>query len=144
MLRGIREEKAEHDMKSSDNGFDPAFIDEWVNIWNSYDLSTVDDLFLADSRVTYFSSEKEGVIKGIEALRDHHRGFGFVEGGKCQPNRLWLEDIHIEDFGQVAIVTAIWCFQRGSSEKVQKGPVTLVYLPTEKGHKIAHANFANY
>lgn len=131
-------------MELSDHGFDQALIDEWVEIWNSYDLSKVDELFLADSRVTYFSSEKEGVIKGIDVLREHHRGFGFVEGGKYQPNRLWLDDIQFEDFGQVAIVNAIWCFKRGDSESVQKGPVTLVYLQTEEGHRIAHANFANY
>lgn len=42
-------------------------------MWNSYDLTLVDHLFLADAYVTYFSSEKEGLITGIEALRDTER-----------------------------------------------------------------------
>jgi len=55
-------------------------------MWNSYDLSMVDTLFLTDDRLTYLSSKMEGVIRGVENVREHHRGFGFVVGGKDQDN----------------------------------------------------------
>jgi hypothetical protein len=124
--------------------FDPKLVDEWVAIWNSYDLDQIPPLFLADERVTYFSSEKEGAVKGFQALMDHHRGFGFVEGGKESPNKLWLEDVHVATYDASAVVTAIWFFRRGGSGQVQKGPVTLVYVPVGDGFRIAHANFSNY
>ena len=124
--------------------FKSELVDEWVAIWNSYDLSRVPELFLNDQRVTYFSSEKQGVIKGFEDLIEHHRGFGFVDGGKEQENSLWLEDVDVEAFESSAVVAAVWCFRRGRSEDVQKGPVTLVYVLTEDGYHIAHANFSNY
>ncbi|MEE8355605.1 MAG: hypothetical protein V3S09_07225 [Candidatus Bathyarchaeia archaeon] len=124
--------------------FDPKLVDEWVAIWNSYDLSKVPDLFLDDGRVTYFSSEKEGAVIGFDALVEHHRDFGFVEGGKESPNRLWLEDVDIASFENSAVVTAIWYFRRGGSENAQRGPVTLVYVPGGDGFRIAHANFSNY
>jgi len=89
------------------------YVAAWVEMWNSYDLSMVDRLFLTDSRVTYFSSEKEGLITGIETVREHHREFGFVEGGKEQDNRLWVEELHTSVFGPTAIVTGIWFFTRG-------------------------------
>jgi len=129
----------------------PAFnieetVNKWVAMWNSYDLSQVDNLFITDSSVTYFSSEKEGVIKGIEALREHHKGFGFVEGGKAQENKLWLKDIHTGIYGSTAVVTGIWLFQRASDPpgKVQRGPVTMVYVYKDNEYRIAHMNFGNY
>lgn len=124
--------------------FDPGVVDAWVSMWNTYDLSMVEKLFLDDPRVTYFSSEKEGLVKGIDGLLKHHEDFGFVRGGKGQPNRLWLEDTQIEVFGEAAIVKAVWCFRRGGSEKVQRGPVTLVYTPSGDEYRIAHAHFSNY
>ena len=125
-------------------GFDRNLVDEWVKIWNRYDLSKVRELFLDDGRVTYFSSEKEGIVKGIEAMVEHHREFGFVTGGKEQPNSLWLEDVDVEEFEAAAVVTAIWNFKRGESEAIQRGPVTLVYTRASDGYRIAHANFGNY
>jgi ketosteroid isomerase-like protein len=124
--------------------FDQKLVDEWVAIWNSYDLSKVPDLFLEDERVTYFSSEKEGAVVGFDALTEHHRKFGFVEGGKESPNRLWLEDINIAVYEGSAVVTAIWYFSRGGSKEAQKGPVTLVYVESGDVYRIAHANFSNY
>lgn len=124
--------------------FNPKTIDEWVKFWNTYDLDQVEKLFLTDNRVTYFSSEKQGVIKGYEALVKHHEGFGFVRGGKKAANKLWLEGIDVEDFGDNAVVCAIWFFKRPTSESPQKGPVTLVYEQTRDGWRIAHANFGNY
>ena len=121
-------------------------VDKWVAMWNSYDLTQVDRLFVTDSSVTYFSSEKEGIIKGIEALREHHEGFGFVEGGKIQENRLWLEDVTQSVYGSAVVITGIWLFQRASEppEKVQRGPVTIVYVLRNNEYRIAHMNFSNY
>ena len=83
---------------------------------------------------------------GFEAVREHHAGFGFVEGRKSQENKLWLEDIHIEVFGTAAVVTGIWYFHRGSQTtgSPQKGPVTLVCVQQEMGWRIAHPNFSEY
>jgi ketosteroid isomerase-like protein len=103
----------------------------------------VDRLFLQDDRVSYFSSEKEGAVIGIEAVREHHRGFGFVEGGKEQPNKLWVEELQTSAFGPTAVVTAIWFFQRPDGT-VQRGPVTMVYVKVDKEFRIAHMHFANY
>ncbi len=124
--------------------FDQALVEAWASIWNTYDLSMVERLFIDDERVTYFSSEKRGLIKGIEALLRHHEEFGFVRGGKEQPNTLWLEDTQIEAYGDTVIVKADWCFRRNGSEKAQIGPVTFVYVPSGDVHRIAHAHFSNY
>ena len=117
--------------------------DEWVALWNNYRLEMVKNLFLNDERVTYFSSEKQGLIKGIDNLVEHHRGFGFIEGGKDTGNKLWLEDVEIEEFGDVTVVKADWIFQRKSPDKQQRGPVTIVYVKEDR-HRIAHAQFSNY
>jgi ketosteroid isomerase-like protein len=129
-------------MNASTIRFDRNIIDTWVSFWNTYDLSMVDKLFLRE--VSYFSSEKQGLIKGIDALRKHHEGFGFVPGGKPSQNRLWLEAIDVADHGPAVILAAIWGFQRAGADKAQKGPVTLVYAQTADGYRIAHANFGNY
>ena len=126
------------------NKFNPDIINEWVKFWNIYDLSLVEKLFIKDNRVTYFSSEKQGIIKGFESLVKHHENFGFVRGGKAQYNKLWLEDVDIEDFGDSAIVCATWYFQRPNIDRPQRGPVTIVYVRTGNGWRIAHANFGNY
>jgi len=119
-------------------------VNAWCAMWNFYDLTLVDQLFLVDAHVTYFSSEKEGLITGIEALRDHHRGFGFVEGGKDQPNKLWVEDLYTSNYDSVVTVMGIWFFRRGRSDQVQKGPVTIIYVQTDKCYRIAHMHFAHY
>ena len=67
--------------------FNEKIVDEWVEIWNNYDLKKVKDLFLDDERVSYFSSEKQGLIKGFDLLVDHHREFGFIDGGKETGNK---------------------------------------------------------
>ena len=119
------------------------WVGKWVKIWNSYDLDQVDELFLQDQRLTYFSSEKEGVIIGIKAVRDHHEGFGFIPGGKDQPNKLWVEDMHSVEFDSSAVVTGIWYFQRSDGSK-QRGPVTIVYVQQGDRFLIAHMNFSSY
>jgi ketosteroid isomerase-like protein len=119
-------------------------VADWVKFWNNYDLDQVDRLFLTNAHVSYFSSEKQGVVKGIDAMRRHHEGFGFVKGGKKSANRLWLDDLDADVFGTTTVVTAIWHFQRENADKVQKGPVTLVYVQDGGSHRIAHGHFANY
>lgn len=123
-----------------------AEVARWVRLWNTYDLDMVDQLFLQDDRVTYFSSEKQGLIRGIEAIREHHRGFGFVPGGKKPSSELWLDDVHADDFGDTAIVTAIWFFgdRNKSTDENQHGPMTAVYVRTGDGFRIAHLNFSHY
>jgi ketosteroid isomerase-like protein len=123
--------------------FSEQVVDEWVEIWNNFNLDRVRELFLDDARVTYFSSEKQGLIKGIDSLVEHHREFGFVEGGKDSGNRLWLEDVEIEEFGDTVVVKADWIFQRKGSDKQQRGPVTIVYVKDDR-YRIAHAHFSNY
>ena len=123
-----------------------AILGRWVSMWNTYDLTLVDSLFLTDSRLTYFSSEKEGLIQGLEAVREHHVGFGFVEGGKEQENELWLDDLQTQSFGDVVAVEGVWYFRAasGDSAATQKGPVTFLYVLVADTYRIAHVHFANY
>jgi ketosteroid isomerase-like protein len=121
-----------------------AEVARWVRLWNTYDLDVVDQLFLQDDRVTYFSSEKEGLIRGIEAVREHHRGFGFVPGGKTPTSELWLADVSSDDFGDTAVVTAIWFFGHRNQPQNQHGPMTAVYVRTKDGFRLAHLNFSHY
>jgi ketosteroid isomerase-like protein len=129
------------------DSFDPhAAIDEWVAMWNSYDLDLVDELFVTNSTVSYLSSEREGAIIGIDAVREHHAGFGFVSGGEPPEATLWMEDVEVTMPGDIAIVTGTWYFRRGSdgTGELQRGPVTFVYVPTAEGYRIAHAHFSDY
>ena len=131
----------------SSDSFNPqAAIDQWVAMWNSYDLDLVDELFLTDSTVSYLSSEREGAIIGIDAVREHHAGFGFVSGGEPPDATLWMEDVEVTTPGNIAVVTGTWYFRRGSdaTAELQRGPVTFVYVPTADGYRIAHAHFADY
>jgi ketosteroid isomerase-like protein len=121
-------------------------VTSWVALWTSYDLDRVDDLFLQDARVTYFSSEKEGLIRGIDAIREHHRGFGFVPGGKKAERELWVEGVEADDFGDTLIVTAIWYFgdRKKPAAENQRGPMTMVYVRAAGEYRIAHLHFGNY
>ena len=119
-------------------------VDQWVKLWNTYDLDEVRRLFLDDDRVTYFSSEKRGLIKGIDKLVDHHKEFGFVPGGKETGNKLWLKDVEIEEFTDSEVVKADWLFQRKGSDEAQRGPVSIHYFKAGDGWLIAHAHFSTY
>ena len=121
-------------------------VNAWISMWNEYNLSMVDKLFLTDDRITYFSSEKEGLIKGIEAVREHHKGFGFIERGKIQDNKLWVEDIQVDEYSKAVVVTGIWFFRRGpeSSEDISRGPVTFVYVQEGEEYSLAHLHFSEY
>ncbi len=119
------------------------WLGAWVQMWNNYDLNQVEKLFLPNDHLTYFSSEKQGTLIGIDPVREHHRGFGFVEGGKDQPNKLWLEEIHVSVLGPTAVVTAIWFFEKPNGTQM-RGPMTIVYTEHFGEYRIAHMNFSNY
>jgi len=119
-------------------------LEAWVEMWNSYDLDEVDRLFVADESVTYFSSEYEGLVEGIGALREHHVGFGFRAGGAPTGSRLWLEDVEVRWADGTAVVLAQWLFSRPDAEgPPQKGPVSFVLVAGDDGYRILHAHFAN-
>ena len=62
--------KIENDKEEMKKEFNTQeLVDSWASVWNSNDLSLVERLFLTDSYVTYFSTEKEGLIRGINAIR---------------------------------------------------------------------------
>lgn len=115
-----------------------ALLAAWEKSWNTYDLHEVSRLFVTDQSVTYFSSERAGLILGIDSLIKHHRGFGFVEGGKTSPNRLWLTEVR----HRALSATATWHFQRPDNP-AQRGPVTFILQRDGTGYRIAHAHFSN-
>ncbi|MEQ8362928.1 MAG: hypothetical protein RH948_08675 [Cyclobacteriaceae bacterium] len=122
-------------------------MDRWLTLWSSYDLNLLDSIFWQDMDMSYFSSEKRGLIKGYSAMHPHHKGFGFVEGGKQPSKALWLEEVDITLQPDFAVVGAIWYFGDKSMPKdsVQNGPVSFVVLRNKAGMvKIAHTHFANY
>jgi hypothetical protein len=123
-----------------------SYVNAWVDLWNTYDLAQVDELSLTDSSVTYFSSEREGLITGIEAVRAHHEGFGFVSGGRAAEQDLWVEDIHSAVFWPAAIVTGVWFFgdRDGAPDEAQRGPFTFVYVQRGDIYRLAHLNFGTY
>ena len=106
----------------ADAGTPGELVTAWVEMWNAYDLDRVPDLFLNDDRVSYFSSEFQGVIQGFGALVAHHEGFGFVpEGDPSRGTRLWVEDLTEDRFGDAAVLTGIWYFGGGASGVVEEG-----------------------
>jgi len=122
-----------------------AVVSEWVGLWRTYDLDLVDDLFLQDERVTYFSSEFEGLIRGSAELLEHHRGFGFVPGGIEPEQELWVEDVEAMVHGEAVVVGAQWYFgDRAARDEAGRGPMTVVYVWDGDRYRIAHMHFANY
>ena len=141
---GAESESVPDNVRDALGRFDGARqVRAWVDMWNSFDLDQVEALFLRDGRVTYFSSEKPGLIVGIEALREHHRGFGFAPGGAHRGSRLWLEGTRAQTYGTAVVVASTWFFQRAGSATSQRGPVTLILVRDGAGCRIAHAHFAN-
>ena len=116
-------------------------IEEWTAMWNSYNLDEVDLLFTKD--VTYFSSERSGLIMGLDKLKAHHKSFGFVSAGKKSETKLWLTDIYKKNMDGDVLVAAIWHFSRPENKTDQQGPVT--FLISERTGKwlIHHAHFSN-
>jgi hypothetical protein len=123
-----------------------AVIDKWLNLWATYNSDLLDEIFYQSENLTYFSSEKVGLIKGYEKMLPHHEGFGFVNGGKEPPVGLWLENIETRINGETAIVAATWFNgdKTAARDSLQHGPVTFVLLRDVQGAvKISHAHFAN-
>jgi peptidyl-prolyl cis-trans isomerase A (cyclophilin A) len=131
---------------SASRGFDAeSLVAEWIAMWGTYDLDRVRELFLPDARVNYLSSEREGLIVGIDSLMPHHEGFGFVPGGVESSAELWVEDIDGVSFGKTAVVTGVWFFgERAARADAQRGPMTVVYTLYGDEYRIAHMHFANY
>jgi len=134
-------------LESPDLSAPASLLRAWTASWNLYNLDAVAELFTPGEDTTYFSSEKAGLIAGLNALVVHHRGFGFVPGGQARDSRLWLEDIRTWTDGPTARVTARWLFDRDAAAETpaQRGPVTFV-LVRDTGTdawRIAHAHFAN-
>ena len=120
-------------------------LDSWVELWGTGNLDLVPALFLRDDRVTYFSSEFEGLIRGYPALVEHHRGFGFEAGGVPREQVIWVGDVEIVDFGDTALVGAIWYFgDPASPEGAQRGPMSVIAVATSAGYRIGHMHFATY
>jgi len=120
-------------------------LDAWVEMWSTYDLDRVADLFLQDERLTYFSSEVEGLLRGFDRIVEHHRGFGFVPGGTSRDRALWVEDVVIQEFDGVALIAAIWYFgDPDAPADAQRGPMTAVAVPAPDGYRFAHMHFATY
>jgi uncharacterized protein (DUF1330 family) len=126
-------------------------VGAWVDAWNTRDLDRVEDLFLTDSTVTYFSSEREGLIRGIDAVREHHVSMGFVAGGAPAESELWIEDAEYRLHNQHYVVTAVWYFgdRAASRDSIQRGPMTAVYVRVgnnsdHASYRIGHMHFSEY
>jgi hypothetical protein len=121
-------------------------IARWVEAWNTLDLSLVDELFLNDTSVTYFSSEKEGLIRGFAAVRSHHAGFGFVPGGQVPTDELWVENVQASIYPASVVAAGIWYFGNRSADQdaTQQGPMTIVYVLDSGSYRIAHMHFSEY
>jgi imidazolonepropionase-like amidohydrolase/ketosteroid isomerase-like protein len=120
-------------------------IEGWLAMWRRYDLDRMADLFVNDDALTYFPSDREGLIEGYAAVREYHEGLGFVSGGFQPENELWLEQVTVADFGESAVVGAMWYFgTRVNRRAAGRGPLTMVLARTSFGYRISHLNFGNY
>jgi imidazolonepropionase-like amidohydrolase len=120
-------------------------LDAWLGMWRRYDLDQVQNVFVVGDALTYFPSDKQGLIQGFQAVHDYHEGLGFTPGGFQPDNELWLEGVTISDFGDSAVVTAVWYFgTRLNRRAAGRGPLTMALTRTSSGWRIAHINFGNY
>lgn len=122
-------------------------VDKWLMLWETYDSDMLGDIFLQSEDLTYFSSEKEGLMQGFEELLPHHTGFGFVAGGKKPELSLWLENVETRVYDGSVMVGGVWYFGDKSQpiDSISNGPVTFVLVKNSEGiTKIAHTHFANY
>jgi len=130
--------------ESKGHGELSSLINDWLGLWNSYDLSKVARIFTPD--VTYFSSDKEGLIRDLGGVLEHHKGFGFVPGGKKSGNTLSARDVAMSFLSETsAVLTGFWFFERAiDPSKNQRGPFTIVVRKTEAGWRMSHLHFATY
>ena len=120
-------------------------LDAWVELWGTYDLDRVHNIFLRDDSLSYFSSEFEGQLRGFERIVEHHRGFGFVPGGDPRDTKIWVREVQIDQFGDAALIGAIWYFgDPAAPDDAQRGPMTVFAVRTPSGYRIAHMHFATY
>ena len=120
-------------------------LDAWLTMWRRYDLDRVRDLFLNDDALTYFPSDGEGVITGLDAVLTYHEGLGFAAGGFQPDGELWLEDVTVANLGESAVIGAIWHFgSRANRAAAGRGPLTMVLTRTSSGFRISHVHFGNY
>jgi imidazolonepropionase-like amidohydrolase len=122
-----------------------AVVEGWLSMWREYDLDRLSELFVNDDALSYFPSDREGVIEGFAAVEEYHRGLGFTSGGFEPENEMWLEQVTISDFDDSAVVTAVWHFgARLTRRIVGRGPLTMVIVRTGTGFRISHIAFGNY
>ena len=120
-------------------------LDRWLGLWRRYDLEELDEVFLEDPALTFFPSDATELLEGFDAVVEWHREQGFVPGGFRAEEQLWLQGTVIADFGDSAVISAVWHFgNRVSMEDVARGPLTLVVERTRAGYRIAHVNMGNY
>jgi hypothetical protein len=122
-----------------------AVLEGWLEMWREYDLDRLSTVFVNDDALSYFPSDREGVIEGFAAVLEYHRGLGFVPGGFDPENELWLEQVTIADFEDSAVVTGIWNFGARLARRITgRGPLTIVMARTAAGYRISHVAFGNY
>jgi imidazolonepropionase-like amidohydrolase len=122
-----------------------ALLDDWLAMWRSYDLDDLANLFVQGDALTYFASDRVGLIEGFEAVRAYHEGLGFVRGGFEPEREMWLEQVTVADFGESAVVGAVWYFgTRLNRAAAGRGPLTMVLARAGEGFRISHVNFGNY
>jgi len=120
-------------------------LEAWLEMWRRYDLDGLGDVFVDDPALTYFPSDGQTLLEGLDAVTAYHEGIGFVSGGFQPESELWLDDVTISDFGESAVVGAVWHFgSRVDQGGVPRGPLTLVMSRTPQGLRITHVNFGNY
>jgi hypothetical protein len=120
-------------------------LDSWLAMWRRYDLDLVADLFVNDDALTYFPSDREGLIEGFQAVREYLEGLGFVSGGFQPESEMWLEQVTVSDFGESAVVSAVWYFgNRLNRRAAGRGPLTMALARVGEGFRISHINFGNY
>ena len=120
-------------------------LEGWLAMWRRYDLDRVADLFVNDDALTYFPSDREGLIEGFLAVREYHEGLGFVAGGFQPESEMWLEQVTVADFDESAVIGAVWYFgTRVNRRAAGRGPLTMVLARTDLGFRISHLNFGNY
>jgi len=130
---------------SADAATPRAALDGWLEMWSEYDLDGVSALFVNDDALTYFASDREGVIQGFDAVLEYHRGLGFTAGGFDPENELWIEQATLSDFEESAVVTATWYFGTRLTRRIAgRGPLTMVIARTASGYRISHVNLGNY
>ncbi|MEQ1855398.1 MAG: amidohydrolase family protein, partial [Longimicrobiales bacterium] len=122
-----------------------ALVESWLGMWRRYNLDIAADLFVNSDALTYFPSDREGLIEGFPAVRQYLEGLGFVSGGFQPESEMWLEQVTVSDFGESAVVGAVWYFgNRLNRPAAGRGPLTMVFERVGYGWRISHVNFGNY